>query len=345
MKVFFPLLANFINDYAYNLYVCTGFLIIHRFAFLRGRGYNSDTFWICFRLFIASVVMIPIHKSYPSMNAIIIAYLPLYLNLAEFKGGKISKSFRNGNFANWVKRYFDCELIVHKPISVKQCVIGLHPHGILPFGTIVNIASETTQFSQKYPYLTNRIVIAASTLFLYPGFKEFLSYLGIMDCSRFNAERLLDKGHTVAVFPGGTREALYANPEEEWLDLKRKLGFVRLAMRNGIPLVPCYSFNESTHFKQLHYDYLDQFWMVRFLRIHTQLVFGLPLFPFVFNLLPPRCKIVTVLGEPINVPLNTNPSEKEVQEVSGKYIAGLEKLYNDYAHKYNSISGKKLKIT
>jgi hypothetical protein len=40
--------------------------------------------------------------------------------------------------------------------------------------------------------------------------------------------------------------ALYSNPDVDMLDLRRKLGFVKLAIRYGVSLVPVYTFNEGT---------------------------------------------------------------------------------------------------
>ncbi len=333
-------------DNMYIAYCICGLSACHYFALLRGKGIDNPAFLIGFRLYFVFLVLFYVYKKSTILTMIIVAYIPYYCNLSEFYGTKnISKSIRNGSFARWCKNYFGCELISTLQTDVKQCIIGLHPHGILPFGTIVNIATETTEFSKKCPSLSNRVVIAASTLFLYPGFRELIISLGVVDCSLFNAERWLNRGYCVAVFPGGTREALYANPDVEWLDLRRKLGFVRLAMRRGLPLLPVYTFNEVDHFKQLPYDYLDKYPLIRFLRIHTQKLFGLPLFPFVSNIIPPRSKVTTVIGNIVEVPHISNPTDEEVVKCLDKYIEAVQKLYDEHAPKYVSVKHRKLVIS
>jgi len=47
------------------------------------------------------------------------------------------------------------------------------------------------------------------------------------------------------LFPGGSSEAKFCGPSEDLLVLKSRRGFVELAIENGTPLVPCYSFGET----------------------------------------------------------------------------------------------------
>jgi hypothetical protein len=58
--------------------------------------------------------------------------------------------------------------------------------------------------------------------------------------------------------------------------------------------------------------------------------------------LPPRNEngIVTVIGTPITVPHIADPTDDEVREVMGKYIAELTKLYHTYGPMYNSRTRK-----
>ena len=45
--------------------------------------------------------------------------------------------------------------------------------GIIPFGGSVNVASEASRFSELFPEMNNRILVAASSCFLFQGFVNF----------------------------------------------------------------------------------------------------------------------------------------------------------------------------
>ncbi len=45
--------------------------------------------------------------------------------------------------------------------------------------------------------------------------------------------------------PGGATEALYASPGRNTVVLKKRLGFVKLAIQKGAYLVPVYAFGEN----------------------------------------------------------------------------------------------------
>lgn len=52
-------------------------------------------------------------------------------------------------------------------------------------------------------------------------------------------------GSSLTIVVGGAAEALSAHPGTADLVLKRRLGFIKLAMREGADLVPVFSFGEN----------------------------------------------------------------------------------------------------
>lgn len=53
-----------------------------------------------------------------------------------------------------------------------------------------------------------------------------------------------------------------------------------------------------------------------------------------FGMLPHRRPITTVVGEPLEVTKNAEPSRDEVDALHAKYVEALTKLFNDHKHKY-----------
>lgn len=55
----------------------------------------------------------------------------------------------------------------------------------------------------------------------------------------------LGPGSALTIVVGGAAESLSAHPGTADLTLKRRMGFIKLAMRSGADLVPVFSFGEN----------------------------------------------------------------------------------------------------
>ncbi len=71
-----------------------------------------------------------------------------------------------------------------------------------------------------------------------PGWRGLLSRMGAVVGSRENCAQLFREGHAVMVFPGGGREVNRRRGEEYKLIWKERIGFARMAIEYGVPIVP-----------------------------------------------------------------------------------------------------------
>jgi len=71
-----------------------------------------------------------------------------------------------------------------------------------------------------------------------PGWRDLLGRLGAVPGSRENCARLFAAGQPVLVFPGGGREVNRRKGEAYQLIWKERIGFARLAIEHGVPVVP-----------------------------------------------------------------------------------------------------------
>jgi hypothetical protein len=328
---------EFINRYYFGLLLI--FLVYSSYSGrLRGRGSRNPFFLLLYRFIIFLFYWIPVYNFSSFLGTLYLFYLLLFLNLAEFKGTTLH--LRNG-FLDFIptslKSYFGCKLV--KTVDIhEQCILALHPHGVLPYGTCVNIVTEVNEFSVLFPHLSNRVLVVASALMVIPFFRDFLLSYGIVDASRDNFESWLQRRHTVAVYVGGAHEALYATPSADILDLKRKTGFMKLSMKHGVPVVPCYTFNEVNHYRQIPYPTLLKFPLLSWVRTFVHSSTGLCL-PLLVSFVPsPQSGVVTVVGQPLQ-PMN----DKSLEENMERYFAALQELYDKHAPIYNSHK-KELKI-
>ena len=71
-----------------------------------------------------------------------------------------------------------------------------------------------------------------------PGWRRFLTRLGAVRGTRANCARLFEAGEQVIVFPGGAREVNRRKGEDYQLIWKQRIGFARMAIGHGVPIVP-----------------------------------------------------------------------------------------------------------
>ena len=104
-----------------------------------------------------------------------IYYLSVYLILATYSFWRqdninphsLNTYIRNLTIWKWFKDYF--------PISLKQTAIldknrnyifGYHPHGILPFGAIINFGTNANKFDDLYPGIKPHLVTLRTQFFI-----------------------------------------------------------------------------------------------------------------------------------------------------------------------------------
>jgi 1-acyl-sn-glycerol-3-phosphate acyltransferase len=81
-------------------------------------------------------------------------------------------------------------------------------------------------------------MLAYDLLFAVPGVGAFLRQLGAVPASTGEAESALTRGACVLVYPGGDLEACRPWTQRNKIDFAGRKGFVRLALRCGVPVVP-----------------------------------------------------------------------------------------------------------
>ena len=81
-------------------------------------------------------------------------------------------------------------------------------------------------------------MLAHDILFKHGRLNEIVRSVGIIPAHPRNARRVLDEGHKLLVFPGGGREVAKHKGERYQLFWKQRLGFARLAIEHGCPIVP-----------------------------------------------------------------------------------------------------------
>lgn len=74
-----------------------------------------------------------------------------------------------------------------------------------------------------------------------PSLTEWLQRCGVLPASRRNSEKVLDAGHHILVYPGGSYEAFRTYRNRREITLGHRTGFVRQALLHRVPITPVVS--------------------------------------------------------------------------------------------------------
>ena len=242
--------------------------------------------------------------------------------------------------------YFPARLFRSEPLPpTRKYIFGYHPHGIISHGAFAAFATEALGFSKLFPGITNTLLTLDSN-FRIPFYREYALAMGLASVSRESCENLLTKGgpdgegtgRAITIVIGGARESLDAQPQTMRLVLKRRKGFIKLAIRTGADLVPVLAFGENDLYEQVQSDQHPLIHKVQMLVKHT-MGFTIPLFHArgVFNydvgLMPYRRPLNIVVGRPIRVVQEQDRdkvNDDYINELHAKYIQELVRLWEQW---------------
>ncbi|KAG3111942.1 hypothetical protein PI125_g8674 [Phytophthora idaei] len=157
-------------------------------------------------------------------------------------------------------------------------------------------------------------------MYYVPLGRDICLWLGGVDASRSTGEKVLKEGNSVIVYPGGVPEIFRTDPNSKETQpvLKQRLGFIKLAMRQGADLVPT-MWNPPK-------------FVINFFRK----ALGIPVLVFwgKFWWMPKAQakgkRYGLVYGKPIVTTHTPNPTDDEVRAVHAQYVAEIERIFKQY---------------
>ncbi|THH16684.1 hypothetical protein EW146_g3995 [Bondarzewia mesenterica] len=217
-------------------------------------------------------------------------------------------------------------------------VFGYHPHGIIGMGAIATFATEGTGFSEAFPGIQPHLLTLASN-FRMPIYREILQLLGVCSVSKRSCSNILKggSGQAIIIVVGGAAESLSARPGTADLTLRRRLGFIKIAIQHGADLVPVFSFGENDIYQQMPNE---KGTVVYKLQKKFQNIFG-----FTLPLFHGRGLLnFSVIGRPISVIKTDKPSLEQITEVQEAYIEELMRIWNTYKDEFARSRRRELSI-
>jgi len=193
--------------------------------------------------------------------------------------------------------------------------------------------------------------------FRIPLYREYALRMGMASVSRESCEALLTRGgpngegmgRAITIVVGGARESLDARPGTFRLVLKRRKGFVKIAVRTGADLVPVLAFGENDLYDQV--DAKTHAWVHKFqLLVKKIMGFTVPLFHArgIFNydvgMMPYRRPLNVVVGHPIKVMQQETPDRDYVESLHTQYVEEVERMWNEWKDTFAPTRTEELRV-
>jgi hypothetical protein len=206
-----------------------------------------------------------------------------------------------------------------------QFLIAVFPHGTASDYRIL----MDGLLDQVFPNVHGKIrTLAATVLFRIPIIRELALWTGCIDARRYVAEKALDNGRTLVVVPGGEAEQIRTTRGKEIVYLKHRKGFIKLAMRKGVPVIPTYAFGASDYFYTSHAFFGPREWLRKRFGVCIPLSVGL--WGSFFCPLPVDTTII--FGKPLSfeMKLKGAPTTEELDVAHAKFCSSLTELFDEH---------------
>lgn len=293
----------------------------------------------------------------PRLRILAFAYI-LYIKFFSNVHKKASNWFRSDWFRkSWIWRsytsYFPLTLYRSAPLSPqRKYIFGYHPHGVAFRGAMGSLAADGAGFSELFPGIRNTFLMKDQA-FQAPLLREYLLSAGLSGVSKQSCTKLLTSGgydgrgmgEAITITIGGSREYNISRPGTMEVVVKIRKGFVRVAVETGADLVPVVAFGENDVFDRVNVNNSTvRFAIARLWEAVAghKVAFATGRFKI---FCPYRKPLHVVVGKPIPVKQQKQGiDEAYVDELHGKYVTELAKLWDDWKEMFEPHKSVKFEI-
>lgn len=134
-----------------------------------------------------------------------------------------------------LKYLFGCEVIGLEKLQADRqyLLVGNHSVGVMIEGFMLLDAWEARFSGHPICY-----ALAHRFFFNFPAINSMMNKVGCIPASYEASQEAFAEGNSVLVFPGGNYEAMRTYSEREVCDFGQKKGWIKLALKNQVPVVP-----------------------------------------------------------------------------------------------------------
>ncbi|KAF4041799.1 Diacylglycerol acyltransferase domain-containing protein [Phytophthora infestans] len=278
----------------------------------------------------------PSHHPWPFMRRLIrysLLHYPYFrLNATVFDERERAKQLSQDGATNDTSA-FNTEIasktIVENDISPfvkpnESAMFAFHPHSVLSNGWVANGANHMSFEQADCRWLV------AENLFGVPLMRDLLNWMDFSSVAKSTFQQRMSNRQNVCLIPGGFEEATLYERGKHRVYIKKRFGFIKLALQYGYKVHPVYTFGEEYAYHTFPYLLKLRLKLNEF-KIPGVFFFGLP---HCFFLPRTDVDLITVVGEPLVLPRIEQPTKEDVQKYQGQYVEALQKLFNKYKSVY-----------
>lgn len=221
--------------------------------------------------------------------------------------------------------YFHVKMVMEDQEAVETCgqaIFALEPHHVLPL-SIVSFNDCARGFTGH-----KSLGCITSICFKIPLMRHVYTWINAYSVDKKDLIWMLNKGMSPVLCPGGLQEVIYMeSPNECVLYLKKRAGFVKLALQYGIPIIPAFTFGLQNTFSYIVPKNKFCHWVGRKFGALPMMffgVFGIPLGP------AKPCDYVNVIGSPIPVPKIANPTDEDIKKYQQIFIDEISRIFHEH---------------
>jgi len=200
----------------------------------------------------------------------------------------------------------------------RHVLLCVQPHGVFSFGG----ACAGVRWSQTWWSPERTPTAVASSVMHFPIVKHIVGAFGMCNAASSSLTKQLTKT-SVVLYIGGIAELFLSSTKDEVLFMKKRKGFIKLALRSGAEVCPVYFFGNTAVMQVARHPLLTRF--ARLTGMSLTWFWGLWGTP-----IPKPLKIVGVFGRPLGLPHIENPTNEEVDKYHNLYVNEVIRIFETY---------------
>lgn len=208
----------------------------------------------------------------------------------------------------------------------KQYIKCLMPHGIMPFALFClwGDEKESDAFSWK-----NNVSVTTHQLYEFPFISHYANVCNAIPSNYSDMENVLKTKKSLIVYPGGLREMFACSHKKDIIIINKRRGIFYMALKNGVPLLPIYTFGITTLYERSGVTITLPFFFKND-KDSVAWYYGKYYTPY-----PVRKRLVTIVGSPIYVGKKRIILQRDIDKLRDRYIIIVKNMYNKWAREYD----------
>lgn len=216
----------------------------------------------------------------------------------------------------------DTFIVKGNTTNTKQAIYLLHPHGICSLTHVFHINTEITNWPHRNIYCVMSHLIA-----YIPFINDLVNRHERVISSRYSTIKntLLEK-KSISMCLGNFTEGRYDDEHRISVIVKKRNGIFKIAIETGVPLIPVLSYGEQSVFTNYRSFLTDMIYNQTGIQINCPTFSSMSNWADIYHK-PLDKKIITYIGDPIEVGEARTPTSTDIHDLRNKYMEALRTLY------------------